>query len=280
MKVKPGEKTTQPNETKKEEVADYLTQLKELPQQSTEIKSEPERVSKVKPVEVKVSDVGEQTKSTLGVKSVEAKTKNKLSPKVMPPAPRNEKDKDAEDFEAKGEGKNLKFSLPPRDIILAAVNIVTFVILALLLVRLPKEAQELKKLRNESTQPNDNISLQLNDIELNRQKAEKLQGLFLNDSGVVDFVKDIEGLKASETVTKLSFANQKAVKDQTGNFGIPVIIEMSGNLEEIERDLEKIENLPFLFRPVSVEMQPAAEEVELELKYGGFLYVQDELGQN
>lgn len=263
--LKPGEVTTQPNEAKKEEFADYLTQLKELPRQSTETRSEPQSVSKAKPT---------------GEKGIEAGAKNKLSPKVMPSAPLNEKAMDTEDSEFMGGERSVKLTLPPKDIILAAVNIITFVILALLLVRLPKEAQELKKLKNESTQSNDNISLQLNEVELNRQKAEKLQGLFLNDSGVVDFVKEIEGLKASETVTKLSFANQKAVKDQTGNFGIPVIIEMSGNLDEIERDLEKIENLPFLFRPVSVEMQPAAEEVELELKYGGFLYVQDELGQN
>ena len=270
MNTSPNEKQTAPvGNTKKEVAPDYLTQIKELPE-------EPERgkITKTKTARPKVPNIKTIVSQTDVKTQPVRQTQRRIYVKQVP---KNEEEQE-EELEAKDKGKKAGLHLPARDVILGVVNILTVVILMFILAKLPSQAQEVKRLRKESIQGEENITLTLSDINANSEKAEKIKSLLLNESGVVDFVKEVENLKKAGTVSKLSFASQKAVKDKTGNYGIPVIIEMKGNLGDISHDLARIRNLPFLFRAVTIEAFTNEEEL-IELKYGGFLYVQDKLGE-
>ena len=62
---------------------------------------------------------------------------------------------------------------------------------------------------------------------------------------------------------------------------MPVVIELEGSWEAIDTDLQAIDQLPYLVRPVRVEIeQSEAEEGVIVFKYGIFLYVSDEFGEN
>ena len=106
----------------------------------------------------------------------------------------------------------------------------------------------------------------------------------MDEAGVVNFVNEVEKLKSeSSAIQKVTFVSQKVVKDKTGNYGIPVVIELAGSWEVIAEDLEKIDTLAFLFRTVRVEAEKSPKEEEAGViiyKYGVFLYVKDELGKD
>ena len=53
---------------------------------------------------------------------------------------------------------------------------------------------------------------------------------------------------------------------------------MIGSWDQIEQDLNEIQNLPFLVRPVNIEMQTDETGVLL-FKYGVLLYVNKDLGK-
>ena len=268
--------TTNTASLKKEKVADYLTQMKELPDELQEgSKKDSLKLSKVKTTEVKKFEDKKEVKKDKSV------VREKLDDKLIIPQKSTPEEDSNESDNSSGDNSN-RVSIPffTKEIILAIVDILTVGIMIFLLLKLPEEAQEVRRLKNENIQTKENISLQVADINVNKERADSLKGAFLNDSGVVDFVKEVESLKTGGTVTKLSFPSPKAVKDKTGNFGIPVAITLRGTLSQMEIDLKKLEDLPFLFRAVTIEVQPVLEEAEkLELKYGGFLYVEDKLGE-
>ena len=65
-------------------------------------------------------------------------------------------------------------------------------------------------------------------------------------------------------ISKVSFASQKAVTDKTGNYGVPIVIELMGSWDAIDSDLQKIDKLPYLFRPVKVEIGYDEENLDEE----------------
>lgn len=229
----------------------------------------------------------------------QAEVKSKVSRRVSIPQksntsqpPRVDKEKvgelrkelglDLVDSDLEKENAQPKKSLPisTKDIILGLINIISIILLIIILVRFPSKANELKNLRIEKIKSESGSSFEFSDIESHRNNAQALSKLFLEEPGIVDFVNSVEKLKADEgAIKKISFASQKVLKDKTGNFGIPVVIELSGSWEAIKGDLKKIEELPFLFRAANIETKTTEEGVIL-FKYGGFLYVSDELGKN
>lgn len=170
--------------------------------------------------------------------------------------------------------------LGAKDIILSFVNLVSLIILIFLLTKIPQKARELKDLKNKALMAQTQVSLETSDLEKSQKKAEELSKLFIDEAGLVNFVNDIENIRGrTPTIQKVSIASQKAIKDRTGNYGIPVIIEMSGSWEQFAEDIQEIQKLPYLFRTVKVDVQPLKEGGN-SFKYGIFLYVKDELGKD
>lgn len=243
--------------TDKKKVEKYLTEIKELPPEAQG------EVLKEKP-----------------------KEKTEL-PEVVPPAPPEKVtsldenlvlDKDKEDEEENFLGK---LPLSPKDLILGAVNLVTLVLLIIILLRFPDRADELRALRVEDLRNRSNVTHEFTQIENNKGKSQELEGLFVNESGVVEFVGDVEAIRAEGgSYRGISFASQQAVEDKSGNLGLPIVIELAGSWAAIDSDLQKIDQLPYLFRPVLVDIEPSeTEEGVIVFKYGIFLYVNDEFSQ-
>ncbi len=170
------------------------------------------------------------------------------------------------------EEKRLPVSL--KDVILGILNVISIAVLIFVLIKLPLKAKELKDLRIERIKGQESISYKSFEIEEYKSKAEELEEFFLNEEKVIEFVN------MASRLGKVSFASQKPVKDITGNFGLPVVIELEGTRDDLDTKLQSIDNLPFLFRGVRVEISPLKEEGMITLKYGLFLYVDENLGKN
>ncbi len=169
-----------------------------------------------------------------------------------------------------------------KDVILGIVNIISLSLFILMVVNFPRKSQELKSLKIQKIRNEIANGLSTVGIENAKPKQEFLSGLFLDEAGVVNFINEVE-LQKSEggTISKVSFASQKAVVDKTGNYGIPIMIELKGSWEKIDADLQKIDKLAYLFRPVRVEVGYDETNSQVVVyKYGIILYVKEELGKN
>ena len=263
------ELSTASEEIKKPEVGKYLTEMKELPPETVE-ESNPARKPEPKP--------------TVNQSPVPVDKENKLPAK-------EERKKDAEpevkgkDLETSPEvfegGEKSKLPFTSKDVILGVINLITIVFLIIILTRFPQKAQDLKGLRNQSLIEGPQATLETSEIELSKNKADTLKGLFLDESGVVNFVNEVEKIRAKgRSIVKVTFTSQKAIQDRTDNFGVPIVIEMKGSWEAIGQDLEDLEKLPFLYRSAVIEVKTDSEDPSvIDFKYGVFLYVVDRLGQ-
>jgi hypothetical protein len=229
----------------KEKIAKHLTAMKELPSYLG---------SKKKLVKPKII-----TKSVKKEKVQEKKGKTKIPEKVIERGPQKE------------EGL-----FTAKDIILGVINIITVGFLIFLLSKLPQVALEHKELRNEGLAAESGVSFEFGDVENAKEKSDKIQRLFADDKGVVEFIRSVEKIKDTpdSVITKVSFASQDPVKDKAGADGIPMVIEMRGSWSGIGADLEKIEELPFFFRTAKIETE-FDEDGLVKFKYGGLLYVKD-----
>lgn len=169
-----------------------------------------------------------------------------------------------------------------RELTLGVINLVFAVALAYLLIQLPQRAAEVKVLRGSELDISEDGGFKINKFELdkNKEKADRLIALFPDEQGLLTFVDEIEKLKREGSVVDFSFASKDPVVDKTNNFGIPMVIELKGTWGQIDQDLQKIQKLPFLFRPVSFNAGLIEDEGVIDLRYGGFLYVDESLEKN
>lgn len=167
------------------------------------------------------------------------------------------------------------FPLSVKEIALVVVNLLSIIFLFIILSQLSGKAEELQKLRVDSTKDDGAVTFEYNQVVSYKPDLDKLSTLFLDDTGVVSFVSEVETLKGSDSsIQKVTFISQKPVKDRTGNFGIPAVIEMSGSWSQISSDLEKIQALPFLYRAATFDAKPDVLKPEIIIaRYGVLLYV-------
>lgn len=251
----------------------YLTEIKELPQEekkedlaipkpepiipasekkpeTKEAKPAPEPVE-TQPVQEKTSQVSEPTQE---------KTSNE-APMAMPEPIIQKK----------------KLPISTKDIVLGIVNLIALGGLIFLLTKLPARAQEVSTARNKELKASQKVSVKLAEIEDSKKLAEEIKAIFPDESGLVDFVKGIEDIRADGTVENITFKNQKTIRDKTGNFGLPVLIIMRGSWQDIKRDMVRVQELPFIFRAVSIETR-IDEEGLVVVEYGGILYTNEKIG--
>jgi hypothetical protein len=175
-----------------------------------------------------------------------------------------------------------KFPLSPKELFLVVIDVISVIILVFLLSQLPKAAEALREARITSTKDEASLTFEYDKTIAKKPDLDKLSALFLDDTGVVSFVNTVEKLKGEQSsIVKVTFTSQQEVKDRTGNYGIPVVIEMSGSWDQIGNDMEKLQVLPFLYRPVTFESKPNySNPLIFDVKYGILLYVQHETPKN
>jgi len=235
----PGRKMPKPKK-EDENMEKYLTEMKELPLVDDE---EPKIKPAEKPAPEKTPDI-------------------KDSPKPK-----------QEEIQQAGESVEKPYSV--RDVVLGVINVLAILLLFFILSKIPAKVEEYKKLNLDIQKYSEKPQTGQLQIEHNKEKFEKLSSVFLTETKIVNFVNSIEEIKKEDSsISKITFTNESAVKDKTGNSGYPLIIELTGTWEAISADLEKIDKLPYLFRVVRVESEKSLEGV-ITVKYGGVLYVKD-----
>ena len=256
-------------EKPEQKIKNYLTDIKELPMDEEKRKThEDAKFSKPEP---KLSKDEVNKKPEKEIERQHFKVKE------------TEKDKSKEiDFVDSNKGKELRPLFSYKDITLGVINFVLLVILIILLTKLPQKSLESKNLRAQEIINQTNPTSEYADVPDAQKKVDDMKKLFLNETGIVDFVNQVEALKTTNPVIqKVTFASQKAIADKTGNFGIPVIVQLSGGWQDIGSALEKIQSLHFLFRAVNLDIQHSKDDPNVVIfNYGVILYVNDELGQS
>lgn len=168
-----------------------------------------------------------------------------------------------------------------KDLILALVNLSFLVFLMVLIGMLPKRAIEFRQLRNAYVIASAKSEIEIAELEIerSRQKADELINLFPDEAGLADFAKEMDKLKEQGLISSFSFASERAVRDQTGYFGVPIVIRFQASWSQIGQGLGQIEELPFVIRVVSIESSRIPEGNLVDFKYGGFLYVDESLAE-
>lgn len=159
--------------------------------------------------------------------------------------------------------------------ILGTVDFFCVIILLWLLSNLPVKAD---KLRNLQTLKRKATLVNLGSVEqeimANKDKTDKLKAIFPDETGLLNFVQEIDKLKSEGVVRHFSFVSNKAIKDKTKYYGLPLAIEFRGSWQQIDLVLGKMQSFPFLIRPVNIEIREQEENL-VNLKYGGVLYVDE-----
>ena len=195
----------------------------------------------------------------------------------------NEVKKDTPEEKVSKPTKKRTKSIWIKDIVLAILNVGFVIGLIYLLNRLPTRANEVKSLRSNAQLVNtagENTEILQFELDLTAEDYEKLQDLYPDEERLLSFVDEIENLRTNGTVVGFTFASKDPVVDKTKNLGLPIIIDMEGSWEAISQDIQTIQALPFLFRPVTFDAEEDREDNVVKLKYGGFLYVDESFEEN
>ena len=273
----------------------YITDIKELPDNEevedvkTEMKSPVKTMQKMEAPEENTEklkagvfkpqeEIKDYSKSTLEEKESEdvQKTEEKME---ETPAEKMEKS------DVKVDKTDLRI-FSTKDVILGAINILSIVFLIFLLTQISAKSKSINSLKSEERLTMIGGPIDNTEIEEYMKKSDQLEGLFVDESGVVEFVGEVDKLKSTGHVVNLSFTSQKPVKDLTGNVGLPIIIELRGDsLDELLPALGKIKDLPYLIRPISIKVRPLDEEIRegkniTVVEYGVLLYVNEKLYKN
>ncbi len=169
-----------------------------------------------------------------------------------------------------------------KDVLLAVVNIIFLVVTVVLLGMLPQRGAEFKKLRTVFIQASEKSEVEIAKLEIDASSEinDSLAALFPDEAGLVEFAKEIDKLKEEGLVTSFSFASEKAVRDQTGQFGVPIVIIIEGSWSQVGDAMQKLQGLPFMLRAVSIDAERVSESNLISFRYGGFLYVDESLAKN
>jgi Tfp pilus assembly protein PilO len=179
--------------------------------------------------------------------------------------------------------KKKRLSFKASVVIVTVINLLALGFLFYVLSNLKGEAINLKKLRSASIDAQEKSKVEVADLQIQSyiDKSDYLMSLFPDESGLIDFVKEIEKLKNEGVVKNFAFANEDAVHDKTKVLGIPFVLRMEGTWEQIDSDLKKIQSMPFIVRAVTLDIQVKEEETNLiDFRYGGFIYVDESLAKN
>jgi len=164
-----------------------------------------------------------------------------------------------------------------------ALLLVDFIMLALsifILVSLPNKAAELNKARSDEEKVIESKKVDITGLEYKPTKdtVDKLLSYYPEELGLINFIETVEDMNEEGSVKNFSIIGENAVKDKTGAYGIPFIVEFEGSWEKIGQSLQELQKLPYLIRAIDVEVD-TVDEKTVSFKYGGFLYVSDKLAK-
>lgn len=170
----------------------------------------------------------------------------------------------------------LKSRLLLKTIGLTVVNVVTIIFAIIILFQMPNKSSEIRELRKDqvlaSLSADGEVLTQ--DIKRSQPQIDKLEEAISDEDGVLSFINVMDRLRVEGIITEFSFLRSEPVVDSTKQKGLPIQIIVEGNSEVIERAMGRINGLPKLVRPITVNMEyQNNEDGTIKLTYGGLLYV-------
>lgn len=167
-----------------------------------------------------------------------------------------------------------------RVIVMNVINAALVVVTVVILGRLPGKASALKGLRHEKMLASEIIDVAVLKTEIagNQGEIDKLQSLFVGEAEILEFYREMDQLKRDGVITDYRPMSDNVVSEKK-NAGLPILIEMGGDVHQIDFGLKRVQSLPYLLRPVRFELE-RQEEGLFKVNYGGFLYVSKEISKN
>jgi Tfp pilus assembly protein PilO len=165
-------------------------------------------------------------------------------------------------------------------IALILVNFIMLTLSIFMLASLPKKAAELNKVRSDEEKVIESKKVDITGLEYKPTKdsVDKLLGYYPEELGLINFIETAEAIKGKGSIKNFYLVGENAVKDKTGAYGIPFIVEFEGSWETIGQSLQELQKLPYLIRAIDVKVE-TVDEKTISFKYGGFLYVSDKLAK-
>lgn len=183
----------------------------------------------------------------------------------------------------KNEKSASKITQYAREIAFAVLDLLLIFLLMLLLRGISKVSEEISQLENSKNEAESVYVLKSTSgrIAENKNIIDKINSYFVDDSNIVSFVKEIDILRTEGTVTQFSFVSDEPIIDSVTSFNVlPFEIVFQGDKTGVENALKKILELPYLIRCVVTEIDRGILDGIVTIKFGGFLYVNENFGKN
>jgi len=189
----------------------------------------------------------------------------------------NESPQKPNEVAVKKEKRTLRITPWWKEILLTIINVALIILTFIYLGRLPDKAKLAKEQRNSTGPSRSAINLELAkfEVESSKEKYEALSSLFPDEKRLLDFISQIDALKAEGFVSYFAFASESVVREKSGFVGYPFVLEFQGSLSQISDGLEKLKKLPFLLKGVNISLEREEVASGFVFRYGGFLYVEE-----
>lgn len=176
----------------------------------------------------------------------------------------------------------LKSKIIVRSIILNVFSIILIVVTLSLAKTLDGGAAKVSRLRSDKALAQESSEFAILQLEANRSKeaVEEIRSRFVGESGLLDFIGSFDVLRDQGVLTSFSFSSNKSVTDKTKNLGLPFVVEAVGDQAQIDNALSSVHGLPFLLRPVNIDIARSSADGLLSVRYGLVVYVNENINQD
>jgi hypothetical protein len=177
---------------------------------------------------------------------------------------------------------NFKLSKSTLSVIgLNSINITLVILTIVLLNTISHSAQKVKAAKNENLLSQEKTYKEAlsSSLTSQNQKISTIEKSLLDEEGFSSFASTLNSLKNEGTISEFSFLSETPTKDKAGLWGFPILIKSQGSQQSINAFLNKYDSLPYLKRAINVKLT-VNEDSSLNLEYGGFIYVSENLISN
>jgi len=175
---------------------------------------------------------------------------------------------------------DLRKSLLVKASVLGVIDLLAFFLLIYYIGQTSFVVSDIKDAMKDNVAVNENAVVGLkSQIAQNQTQLKMVDSFFHDEIGYVHFVKEIDGLRSAGLVSNFELRSKDYIRDKTKSLGLPFVAEFTGSSDILSEGVNRLQNLPFIVRPINVTID-RVDDTTFILTYGGFLYVDEILGQN
>ncbi len=168
---------------------------------------------------------------------------------------------------------SLRSSRSTRFIILGIINILLFAGLTIFIIKIGNLPETLEQ--DSLTEINYDEGVLRSQLAANEERISFIENFIADEQRLVDFVGELDQMKKNGIVDNFSFVSNQKVTDKTSTMGYPIKISVNGDINKITQAIEEIQDLPYLFRPVSFDLSKNSNDNIYILDYGILLYINE-----